>query len=157
MQPTDDKSRRVSVGEAAKLLGITPEAVRSRLYRGTLKREEDADGRVFVRLSDDQLHQIDDHSVNQSPAYELLIPRLENEIEFLREELRAAREEARRKDHIIAALTERIPVEPAHTSPERSSESPQKTFETPSRGERHQRSRRSLKSALGGNGGSVDS
>jgi hypothetical protein len=39
-------------------------------------------------------------------------------IEFLRSELAAWQEEARRKDHIIAALTERIPELEAPASPE---------------------------------------
>jgi hypothetical protein len=52
-QPPID--RRFNVHEAASILGITPEAVRARIQRGTLSKEKDADGAVYVRLNADQL------------------------------------------------------------------------------------------------------
>src|SRR5919199_843830 len=42
--------RRVTVAEAARILGISPEAVRARIQRGTLPKEKDPDGTVYVRL-----------------------------------------------------------------------------------------------------------
>ena len=68
--------------------------------RGTLDSEKDADGSQYIWLDSDA------PSFGQDDR-DLLI-------EFLRAELAAWQEEARRKDHIIAALTERIPeLEPA--------------------------------------------
>ena len=47
--PTDQTTdRRVTVAQAAVLLGLSEDAVRSRLKRGTLGKEKDADGTVFV-------------------------------------------------------------------------------------------------------------
>ena len=46
--------------EAAKILGITPEAVRQRLKRGTLAKEKAPDGTVYVLLYTDQ----DRHNVD---------------------------------------------------------------------------------------------
>jgi hypothetical protein len=45
-----------------------------------------------------------------------LVDSLEEQISFLRTELVTRNEELRRKDHIIAALTERIPELPAPAS-----------------------------------------
>ncbi len=42
--------RLLTVQEAAKALGITPEAVRGRIQRGTLPKEKAKDGTVYVRL-----------------------------------------------------------------------------------------------------------
>src|SRR5215210_7400305 len=42
--------RRVTVPEAAEILGTTTDAVRSRMRRGTLKREEGTDGTVYVLI-----------------------------------------------------------------------------------------------------------
>ncbi len=91
--------RRVTVKEAAGILGISPEAVRARIKRGTLHKEKDQDGTVYVRLDGDgtgdgthYAHQGRDELVAQ-----------------LRAEVEAWREESRRKDHIIAALVQRVP------------------------------------------------
>ena len=46
---TDGRTpRRVSVPEAALLLGISEDAVRSRLRRRTLRKEKASDGTVYV-------------------------------------------------------------------------------------------------------------
>jgi hypothetical protein len=71
-----------------------------RASRRTLDSAKDADGFLYIWLDADA------PSSGQDDR-DLLI-------EFLRAELAAWQEEARRKDHIIAALTERIPeLEPA--------------------------------------------
>ena len=44
--------RRLTVQDAAAELGITVEAVRSRLKRGTLKREKGEDGTAYVLVED---------------------------------------------------------------------------------------------------------
>jgi excisionase family DNA binding protein len=113
-------ARRVTVGEAAALLGISKEAVRMRIRRGTL-RSEKTDDRVYVWLDDDvnadqdAVHDADD-VVAAMPAYRELIEQLRGEVE-------AWREEARRKDHIIAGLIERLP--PQLEAPPDEQESPE--------------------------------
>ena len=95
-------ARRVTVGEAAALLGISKEAVRMRIRRGTL-RSEKTDDRVYVWLDDDlNADQDAVHHADEGSAYRELIEQLRGEVE-------AWREEARRKDHIIAGLIERLP------------------------------------------------
>jgi excisionase family DNA binding protein len=108
-------ARRVTVGEAAALLGISKEAVRMRIRRGTL-RSEKTDDRVYVWLDDDvDADQDAVHHADQDAAYRELIAQLRSEVE-------AWREEARRKDHIIAGLIERLPpqLEDATEPPESS-------------------------------------
>src|SRR5215207_1251603 len=118
--------RRLTVHQAAKVLGITPEAVRSRIQRGTLAKEKGDDGTVYVRLNDDQLRTNADKQTDQS-AYigdqtddqSQLVEHMASEIEHLREMLALRDEEIRRRDHLLAAALERIPaIEPSDTAPE---------------------------------------
>ena len=122
-QSNDQSStyRTVPVPEAARILGISPEAVRSRIQRGTLRKDKAADGTVYVRLNADQTRSYVDETVNetidQSGVQTHLVGSLEDQISFLRAELVTRNEELRRKDHIIAALTERIPELEASPEP----------------------------------------
>ena len=56
-----------------------------------------------------------------------LITSLEEQVSFLRSELVARNEELRRKDHIIAALTERIPELPAPRASQEESQAQETT------------------------------
>jgi hypothetical protein len=112
------RSKRYTVPEAAKILGIGTDAVRKRIARDTIPHEKGDDGRVYVYL--DTGH--DEGHDDQEKAPEL-VESLREQIGYLRgvvatrdEELRTRAEELRRRDqdlerrdHIIAALTERIP------------------------------------------------
>lgn len=65
MQPVGERSRdpdeqtsttvRMTVQEAAEVLGVTVEAVRGRMHRGKYEKEKDDEGRVYVLLLPDQL------------------------------------------------------------------------------------------------------
>jgi predicted ArsR family transcriptional regulator len=117
---------RVSVPEAAQRLGVTQDAVRKRIHRDAIGWEQDADGRYYVYLEDTG---DTTRTTSRERRHDTQAKPREGErdmlIEFLRSELAAWQEEARRKDHIIAALTERIPEleAPASSAPE-SRESP---------------------------------
>ena len=128
MRPSTDRPpnvRRVPVIEAASILGITPDAVRSRLRRGTLTKEVGEDGTVFVRLNGDgRTDQTTDRLTDQpTVAY---INALRSENELLRRELEDRKEESRRKDHIIMTLAQRVPELQAAQEPR---EAPQTTAE----------------------------
>ena len=106
---------RVTVEDAARLLGVTVDAVRKRIERGSLRSEKAGTTR-YVFLDPDMT----------SPDYDLTdkVTILTEHVQFLRRELEVWQEEARRKDHIIAALTERIPeLEPARDIPSEPRES----------------------------------
>ena len=101
---------RVSVSEAATRLGVTPDAVRQRIRRGTIEYEKTEDGRYFVFLTP---HDGRRDGV-QDGVQKVLIERLHDENEFLRRELE-------RKDHLLAMALERIPaLEEAPSEPRES-------------------------------------
>src|SRR5215207_6680515 len=117
--------RRFTVHEAARVLGITPEAVRSRIQRVTLTKDKGEDGSVYVRLNADQLRTNADEHTNQSSSVRdetidptQLVERMASEIDHLREMLALRDEEIRRRDHLLAAALERIPaIEPPPDTP----------------------------------------
>ncbi len=86
--------RRLTVPEAAQALGITTDAIRMRLSRGTLDTER-VEGRVYVLLEDDV-------SADRSGESSALISEMRDQIEFLRRELE-------RRDQLLAAALSRIP------------------------------------------------
>ena len=117
------KQDGISIVEAAKRLGITPEVVRKRLQRGKLPGYKQ-DNRWIVLLpqqdagqtassTDQDTHQ-DAGRTDQDrhPALERLITRYESEIGFLRSELSSRTEELRRKDVLLAQFAERLPELP---------------------------------------------
>ncbi len=103
-------NQRVTVLEAAELLGITAEAVRMRIKRGTLRSERQA-GRVFVLLGPDR------PTERTGPTED----RTAELIATLREQLQAERQAHAEARRIIAGLVERIP--PAIEAPSEARES----------------------------------
>src|ERR687885_851806 len=95
--------QRLDTKQAAETLGISMDAVRKRASRGQLESEKGADDKLYIWLDTDT-----------PPPGQDDRDRL---IEFLRHELDVWQEEARRKDHIIAALAERIPAIEAPSEP----------------------------------------
>ena len=117
---------RVTVQEAAQRLGISQDAVRQRVRRGSMRHDKDDKGRVYVYLNPTNtrptiVHDTSGDTVHDASRNEL-VKELRDRIHFLEAELGDRKEESRRKDHIIAALTQRIPeLEPA-TEPREYSE-----------------------------------
>ena len=107
--PERRDARRVAVGEAARLLGISKDAVRMRIRRGTLRAEK-TDNRVYVWMDDDAYG--DHNAVHPQDEVEgsARAEELREQVLYLREQLdreREARtEERRRHDTIIAQLTQ---------------------------------------------------
>jgi hypothetical protein len=132
---TQRRTNRVTVADAAQLLGLSAEAVRMRIKRGTLASEK-VKGSVYVLLDSDPTRTNDAHTGNRTADQTevtttdqtALVEALQSEVAFLREELQRREdthtEENRRKDTIIAQLTQRIPeLEPA-SEPRESPETP---------------------------------
>jgi hypothetical protein len=130
--PTANKltTDRVTVAEAAKVLGLSAEAVRMRVKRGTLASDK-VDGTVYVILDAEPTRPNGDQTYNETtdPMVGLtsdqtdLVDTLRSEVDFLRKELKRREEvhveENRRKDTIIAQLTQRIPELPSASTTER--------------------------------------
>jgi excisionase family DNA binding protein len=92
---TDPHIQRLTAGQAAERLGVSTEAIRGRIRRGTIRHER-VGGRVYVLLPTEQTT---DQATDQSE----LVEELRRQNEYLREE-------NRRKDHLLAAALERIPA-----------------------------------------------
>ena len=111
-------NQRLTVAQAAEVLGITEGAVRSRIKRGTLRRVKEG-GSVYVLLGGgtSQANQAPSTGVPAGQSPELL-EALRDQIRDLREHLEQANERDRENRRIIAALTSRIPAIEAAASPE---------------------------------------
>lgn len=95
-------SRRLTVQDAAEVLGTTVDAVRMRARRGGLESEKEPDGRVYVYLNDDSSET--KHRPNGEP--DALISAKDQTIALLLEQIAEEREARRRADTIIAQLTQ---------------------------------------------------
>ena len=108
-QPTTDESsgRRLSVPEAAEALGISGDAIRSRIKRGTLATVREG-GRVFVVLggSDRPNAQAQPTSV---PSEDRLYQEMQARIRYLESQVEEEREARRRADTLLARLMDRLP------------------------------------------------
>src|SRR5215203_38421 len=100
--PTTDPTH-VTITDAAKRLGLSTEAVRMRVKRGTLASTRMA-GTVYVLLPQPNA------GPNGGPNDQMALVRsLEDQVAYLRRQLATRDEELRRKDHLLAATLERIP------------------------------------------------
>ncbi len=119
-RPTVHVRRRLTVSEAADELGISAEAVRSRVKRDTLRSVKEG-GTVYVLLptpvEDDQTvtgrDQTNDHTEPEHDQTdtrldprEELVESLLDQVAYMREQLAEERESRRRADTIIAQLTQ---------------------------------------------------
>ena len=128
--------RRFTVAEASEILGITVEAVRGRIKRGTLDHERTDKG-VFVLLDTDQsddrprpdIDQTTDRLQSNSAA---LISAKDETIATLRDQLEAERQAHAEARRLLAAALERIP---AVEAPQEASEAAERVEEEPERAE----------------------
>lgn len=108
-QPPAAGYKRVTVPQAAEMLGTSSDAIRSRMRRGKLQREDGKDGTVYVwlKVSENSQPTVEDsqEAVKDSP----LVRSLEEQVEYLKSVVEKRDEEIRRRDHLLAAALERIP------------------------------------------------
>jgi predicted ArsR family transcriptional regulator len=113
--------RRLTVSDAAQELGISAEAVRSRIKRGSLDSTKEG-STVYVLLpgrpDSDQTSAGHDRTNDQTPpehdqgrgtradAHHELVESLIEQVAYMREQLAEEREARRRADTIIAQLTQ---------------------------------------------------
>ena len=119
--PTDQTTdRRVTVAQAAVLLGLSEDAVRSRLKRGTLGKEKDADGTVFVVMGANgrpgrPTTNADRPTTGQTTDQNALalmqahLDSLGEQLTYVRDQLDQEREANRENRRIIAGLVQRVP------------------------------------------------
>jgi hypothetical protein len=97
----DTAGRWLDVNSAAEELGVSTDAVRKRISRGTL-RSDRKDGAVRVWLDDGGTEAGREAQVDGGALVEVL----REQAEYLREQLAEEREARRRADTIIAQLTQ---------------------------------------------------
>lgn len=111
----DGRDERLTVAAAAERLGITKEAVRKRIHRGTLRSDRGSDGTVMVYVPVSEASS----STTTSPDRELLYVELQERIAYLEGQVEEEREARRRADTLLARLMDRMlelegpPGEPA--------------------------------------------
>ena len=124
--------RTVEIGEAAKVLGISTEAVRKRIKRGSLKALKNGGGQWLVILDEARFtaaaRDNGGDGVQASVATTMNLVRssaaieeaLRDEVDVLREEVTFLREEISRLDTIIMTLTQNIKLldAPRQTQPQ---------------------------------------
>jgi len=110
---------RVTVQEAARLLGISEGAVRARIHRGTLETERES-GTVYVRLNADD-------TANERTEQSELVQTLREYNATLERQLNAEREASAELRRIVAGLVQRIPELEAPPEPRESPETAPKT------------------------------
>jgi hypothetical protein len=105
----DVSVERLSVGEAARVLGVTRDAIHKRISRGSIEYEKGEDGRfyVYVDTSTLGLDPSTDTSKDESKvaALERLIATQGDRISFLERELERRGDETERLHQIVAGLT----------------------------------------------------
>ena len=106
-------SQRLTVQEAAEILGTSVDAVRMRVRRGSLPSEKDPDGRVYVWVDDDS----SETKPRPNGESDALISAKDETIATLREQLAAERQAHAEARRIIAGLVERIPAIEAPSEP----------------------------------------
>ena len=110
------------------MLGISPEAVRARIQRGTLVKDKDADGTVYVRLDahrtrsnggreSNATHGSPRSNGDQTAVEGSIVKVLQDQLTFLRDQLDQERDANRENRRIIAGLVQRVPELEGTTEP----------------------------------------
>jgi hypothetical protein len=112
------RAQRLTVPEAADRLGLSLDAVRSRIKRGTLPTERE-DGRVYVRVGDVRGDQgATDQATDQPPNQGELVAELREQVSYLRDQLRREQDAHAEARRLLAGALERIPAIEAPETPE---------------------------------------
>jgi excisionase family DNA binding protein len=123
------ETTRVTVEEAARLLGIEKGSVKKRVQRGKLRSERDVSGTVYVYV--DKSETVRDEAQRWSEtSRDKLLESKDETITILRDQLHEEREARRRADTIIAQLA-RTSEEQARTIRELEAPSEADERETP--------------------------
>jgi chromosome segregation ATPase len=107
-----DHDQRLTLAEAASVLGLSKDGVRMRVRRGTLRSEKGEDGRVYVFVTDQEATThatATDEPRREVEACRELIEALRKQVEDLRSRLDRETEANRENRRIIAGLIERVP------------------------------------------------
>src|SRR5215208_805424 len=101
---------RITVAEAAEVLGITRDAVYKRVERNKIRHEKDADGQLYVYVEKSETGQRQNVQSESSALTSALEARIGSlEIGSLERQLEAERGSSAELRRLLAAALERIP------------------------------------------------
>jgi hypothetical protein len=131
--PTDPTAgQRLTVTEAAEVLGISGDAVRSRVKRGTLLTVREG-GRVFVVLGANDRPTAQAQPTH-APGEDRLYQEMQERIRYLESQVEEEREARRRADTLLARLMDRLPeLESPQEAPPETPGAPPEATEEPDR------------------------
>jgi excisionase family DNA binding protein len=114
-RPGRDRERgqeqKLTLAEAAEVLGLSKDGVRMRVRRGSLRSEKGEDGRRYVFVTDQDVtaYTTTDEPQAAVESSRELVDELRDRVRFLEAQLEQANERDRENRRIVAALTSRIP------------------------------------------------
>jgi excisionase family DNA binding protein len=111
------KDERLTVAEAAERLGITKEAVRKRIHRGTIRSDKDQDGTVRVYISPSDTASDTASATTSSYHHELLYEELHDRIAYLERQVEAERQGHAEARRLLLSALEKIPAIEAPSEP----------------------------------------
>jgi hypothetical protein len=126
--------RKLTVPEAAEALGISGDAVGSRIKRGTLPTVREG-GRVLVVMGATDRPTAQAQPTYPRPGEDRLYEEMQARIRYLEEQVEEEREARRRADTLLARLMDRLPeLEPPQETPTEPPGSPETARDTGERG-----------------------
>ena len=125
--------KALTVAQAAEVLGVSQDAVRKRIRRGTIQSGRDESGRVYVYVpASETVHKTGQDTSQPQSDSEALTSELRDRLRYVEGQLEAERQAHAEARRIIAGLVERVP---AIEAPSEARESPETVEEEPKRAE----------------------
>jgi len=118
----------ITVANAARILGVSKQAIRQRIYRNTIPHRKGPDGTVFVCIighnleNNGESYDKNTDYTEDSSANRELIDELKDRIEFLQRQLETEQAASAELRRIVAGLVQRVPELETAREPRESSE-----------------------------------
>lgn len=103
-----DGLERLTIADAAKLLGVTEAAIRQRVRRGTMQFEK-SEGRTYVYVTPSETRRGGVENESRDMLRNPLVESLEDQVQYLRSQLDEERRGSAELRRLLAGAMERIP------------------------------------------------
>ena len=102
--------KALTVAQAAEVLGVSQDAVRKRIRRGTIQSGRDESGRVYVYVpASETVHKTDQDASQPQSDSEALTSELRDRLRYVEGQLEAERQSHAEARRLLMAALERIP------------------------------------------------